>query len=81
MDIQSLTLAGLVGIGVVNVMSFFVPNMDSRVKWAISFISIFAATFVPVELGNIILDHAKTAITIAFASSGAYKIAQKAGGN
>jgi hypothetical protein len=40
----------------------------------------FAFTFVPIDLGNIILEHLKTALTIAFASSGVYKLATKAGG-
>lgn len=80
MDIANLTLAGLVGIGVTNVVLFFKPGIDSRIKFAISLVAIFAVTFVPADLGNVILEHAKTALTVAFAASGAYKIASKAGG-
>lgn len=80
MDLTNLTLAGLAGIGITNVLSFFVPDMDSRIKFAVSLAAIFAVTFVPVEIGNVVLDHAKTALTVAFASSGVYKLAQKAGG-
>lgn len=79
MDIQNLSLAGLVVIGVVNVLSMYAPNMDSRVKFFISFLVAFLISFVPAPIGNMLLEKAKEAITIAFASSGVYKLAQKAG--
>lgn len=79
MDFQSLTLAGLVAIGVVNVISFFKADLDSRLKFALSVIAAFAVTFVPISLESVILDHAKTAITVAFAASGTYKLFTKAG--
>ena len=80
MDIASLTFLGLIGLGTVNVISFFKADMDSRVKFAISFAVILAATFIPAELGSVILDKAKVALEIALSASGIYKIAQKAGG-
>lgn len=80
MDIANLTLSGLAVIGIVNVISFFKPNMDSRIKFAISFIVAFVVTFIPVEIGNVILEKSREALTIAFASSGVYKLAQKSGG-
>lgn len=80
MDLQTITLSGLVAIGVVNVISFFKPGIDSKIKFTASLVAAFAVTFIPVELGNTILQHLKDAITVAFAASGAYKIAQKAGG-
>lgn len=81
MDLQSLTLAGLAAVGIVNVVSFFRPTLDSKVKFALSFASAFLViALVPVDLGNIILEHAKEALVIAFAMSGTYKIASKAGG-
>lgn len=80
MDLANLTLAGLVAIGVVNAVSFWKPDLDSRIKFILSVVAAFAVTFVPVELGSVLLDHAKTALTVAFAASGAYKVAQKAGG-
>lgn len=81
MDFGSLTLAGLVAVGVVNVIGFFKEDLDSRVKFALSLLAAFAVTFVPVDLGIVVLDHAKTALAVAFAASGVYKIATKAGGN
>lgn len=81
MDITSLTFLGLVGLGTVNVITFFKDDMDSRVKFAISFVVIMAASFIPAELGSIILDKAKVALEIALAASGVYKVAQKAGGD
>ena len=80
MDFAGLTFAGLIAIGVVNVIGFFKPDMDSRIKFGISFIAAFAALFVPAELGNIILQKAIEAIKLAFAASGTYKLFQKMGG-
>lgn len=81
MDLTSLTFVGLVTIGVVNVISFFKPELDSKVKFAISVVTAFIVTFIPAELGNIILEKAKIAIEVAFAASGGYKLFTKAGGN
>jgi GTPase involved in cell partitioning and DNA repair len=79
MEIQSLTLTALAAIGIVNVISFFKPDLDSRVKFALSVLAAFAVTFIPPELGSVILEKAKEALVVAFAASGAYKIATKAG--
>lgn len=81
MDFASLTLAGLVAIGVVNVITMFKPDLDSRVKFAISAVAAFIVTFIPPELGNVILEKAKEAIMVAFAASGTYRLATKAGGD
>lgn len=80
MDLENITLAGLAVIGVVNVVSFYKPDMDSRYKFALSFVVAFLITFVPVDLGNIILEKAKDALQVAFIASGTYKLAQKVGG-
>lgn len=80
-DFQSVTLGLLVVIGVVNVISFFKPELDSKIKFGVSIAVAFAISFVPVELGNVILNHLKDAIAIAFAASGGYKLAQKIGSN
>ncbi len=82
MDLQSLTLAGLGALGVVNVVTFFKKDLSSEIKFALSAVSAFAIiALVPADLGNIILEYAKQALMIAFAMSGGYKIATKAGGN
>lgn len=75
-----MTLAGLVAIGAVNVLTFFKPGLDSRIKFTASLVAAFAVTFIPTDLGAVILNHLKDALTVAFAASGAYKIASKAGG-
>lgn len=80
MDIASLTFLGLIGLGTVNVITFFRPDLDPRVKFGLSFLVIFLATFVPVEMGNIILDKAKVALETALVFSGVYKLSQKIGG-
>lgn len=81
MDLASLTLVGLAALGTVNVISFFYPNLDSKVKFALSAVAAFVVAFVPTGWGGIILTNAKLALEAALAASGAYKLAQKAGGN
>jgi len=80
MDIFSLALPGLVALGVVNVIGFFKPDLDSRIKFAISFVVALAVLFVPEDLGFMLADKIKEALTIAFAASGVYKLFTKAGG-
>ena len=80
MDIQSMSLAALAAIGVVNVITMFKPIEDSRIKFAISLVVAFAVLFIPQDISNAILDKLRDAITIAFAGSGIYKISQKIGG-
>lgn len=81
MDLNSTTLAGLAAVGVVNVVSFFKPTLDSRVKFALSVVTAFLIiALVPVSLGEKLFDQAKQALVIAFGMSGIYKIASKAGG-
>lgn len=82
MDLESITLAGLAAVGVVNVVTFFRPAITSEIKFAFSAVAAFVViALVPADLGNIILEYAKQALIIAFAMSGGYKIATKAGGN
>jgi hypothetical protein len=80
MDLQSLALPGLVALGVVNVLTMFKPDIDSRIKFAASGLVAFGVLFVPAELGSMLADKVKQAIEIAFATSGLYKLATKAGG-
>lgn len=80
MDIANLTLTGLVAIGVVNVIGFFKPGMDSRLKFFLSFVAAFVVMFVPAEIGGIILKNSKIALEAALAASGVYKLSQKIGG-
>lgn len=79
MDFQSMTLAGLMAIGAVNVVTMFKANIDSRVKFIISLVVAFTALYIPEQIGNDVLNKLRDAIQIAFASSGAYKLATKAG--
>lgn len=79
MDLQTISLAGLISIGAVNVLTMFKPEIDSKVKFIVSLIVAFGILFVPQELGNMLLDKLKLAIEIAFAASGAYKLATKSG--
>lgn len=81
MDFTGMTFAGLATIGVVNVLGFFRPNMDSKLKFGISIVAAMAFLFVPADLGNLLFDKLKEAITIAFAASGTYKLVTRAGGN
>lgn len=78
--VANITLTGLAVIGAVNVLTFYKPEASSKTKFVVSVVVAFAVSFVPADLGNIILTHAKDAITIALASSGSYKLFSKAGG-
>lgn len=80
MDISSLTFAGLVAIGVVNVITIFKEDIDSRIKFILSLLAAFAVTFIPVETQAILYNKLIQAIEVAFAASGGYKLATKAGG-
>lgn len=80
MDIANLTLTGLVALGAVNVIGFFKPDLDSRIKFTASFVVAFLVAFIPVELGSLLLQNAKLALEAAFAASGVYKLFAKAGG-
>lgn len=79
-DITNATFVGLATLGVVNVITLFRPGIDSRYKFLISIVAAFALAFVPADLGSQLLDKMKIAVTVAFAASGTYKLAQKAGG-
>lgn len=80
MDLAGTTFIGLITIGLVNVLSFFFPKMDSKVKFGVSVVFAFALTFVPADIGSVILDKLKIALEVSFSASGVYKIAQKIGG-
>lgn len=80
MDLGNLTLVGLVALGTVNVISFFQPGMDSKLKFGLSFLVAFAVTFVPVELAGQLAQNIKVAAEAALGASGIYKLADKAGG-
>lgn len=80
MNLADLTFVGLMTLGFVNVLTFYKPNLDSKVKFGASVVVAFVLTFVPVELGNVILEKAKVSLETALAASGAYKLATKAGG-
>jgi hypothetical protein len=79
MDLTNLTFVGLATLGIVNVVTLFKSDIDSRYKFLIAIVSAFALTFVPVDLGSILLNKMKLAVEVAFASSGTYKLAQKIG--
>lgn len=75
-----MTFAGLATLGVVNVITFWKPELDSKVKFALSVGAALLFLFVPIDLGNLLADKIRQSIEIAFAVSGGYKLAQKAGG-
>lgn len=79
MDFAGLGFVGLIAIGAVNVASWRFPNLTSMQKFAISVVVAFAASFIPVEIGNMIYDKLVLAISVALGSSGVYKISQVVG--
>ena len=81
MDLANATFIGLATLGMVNVTTFFYPNLDSKLKFGLSIVAAFVLTFVPPSIGVLVLDKAKLAIETALAVSGSYKLAMKVGGN
>lgn len=80
MDIFNLALPGLVALGVVNVITMWKPDIDSRIKFLASFLVALGVLFIPEDLGAMWADKIKEALTVAFAASGTYKLFSKAGG-
>lgn len=80
MDLTTITFPALACIGVVNVITFFKPELDSKIKFAVSILVALALSFIPPELTNVLLIKTLEAVEIAFVASGGYKIAQKIGG-
>lgn len=81
MDVINIVGLGLVAVGAVNVLGMFFPTADSKIKWGLSFAVALVFLFIPVTLGNAIIDKIVTALEVALGASGGYKIATKAGGN
>ena len=80
MDLTNITFVGLATLGIVNVVTLFKSDLDSRYKFLISIVGAFVLTFIPETLGAVLLDKMKLALEVAFATSGTYKLAQKMGG-
>lgn len=80
MDLTNIGFVALMTIGFVNVLSFWKPTMDSKVKIGVSIAFAFVLTFIPADMGNLIANKLKEAIEIALLATGGYKVAQKVGG-
>lgn len=80
MDIYEFGFVGLMTYGFINVLSIFKPGIDSKIKFAASLLVAFLLLWVPVDLGNLLFDKMKAAISIAVAMSGISALATKSGG-
>lgn len=80
LDLGSYGFTGLMVIGAVNAVTILFGEMTNQQKLLLSFVVAIAVSFIPVEIGNLIYDKAVVALSVALASSGGYKIAQKVGG-
>jgi len=78
LDIVTL---GTMTIGFVNIVLFFKPDLDSKIKILLAFLFAFAWGYVPATIAVDLLNRLKIAIEIALSSSGIYKLVTKAGGN
>lgn len=81
MDLANLTFTGLLVVGAVNVYTHFKPAASSLEKWAVAFVVALVAGYVPAQLANELAQRCKDAVEVVLASSGGYKLVQKAGGN
>ncbi len=79
-ELQNITFIGLATLGIVNVITLFKADLDSRYKFLISIIAAFTLTFIPESFGIMLLDKMKVALEVSLAASGTYKLAQKIGG-
>lgn len=79
-DFSSMSLVALVIIGVVNVISFFKPDIDSKIKFGVAVVVAIAVGFIPPEIAGEWQWRITQALMAAFASSGVYKVSQKIGG-
>ena len=81
MDFMNMGFITLMTVGFVNIVTFFKPNFDSKMKIGIAVAFAFLLTFVPPDWGSMIAEKLKIAIETALLVSGTYKLAQKIGGN
>lgn len=80
METIDVVKLGLIALGAVNVALMFRPNLESKYKWLLSFGVALVFLLLPESLGNVVMDKVKVALEVAFAASGGYKLASKAGG-
>jgi hypothetical protein len=71
---------GLMTIGLVNIVGFFVPGLTSTSKLVIAFVAAFGLSFVPADVGNMLLDKIIKSLEVVAATSGFYRLTQNAGG-
>ena len=79
-DFSSMSLVALAIIGVVNVITMFKADLDSKYKFAISVVVALLVGFIPTDLTGELQVRISEALMAAFAASGAYKLSQKVGG-
>lgn len=71
-DVATMTLTGLITFGTVWALSLFV-KMDSKIKFLVSIVVALVAGFIPVELGNDILNRVRDAYAVAATVAGGYQ--------
>lgn len=59
--------------GAVSAVNIFYKPLESKQNLALSFIFALAFNFIPTDLGNIILNRIKDAVTIAIGLNGSYQ--------
>lgn len=80
MEVLTMGFIGVMTIGVINVVGFFKPDLDSRIKIALSIAVAFGLTFVPADISNLLLAKITLALEVTAFATGGYKLAQKIGG-
>ena len=80
MDLQTLTLVGLVAYGTTDVISWKWPTMAKEMKFGISFLIALAVTFIPAELAGMLAQNIKIAVTAVLSMTAVGVLANKAGG-
>lgn len=83
-DLQTIGFVALATFGSVSAVNFF-KQMDSRQNFLLSVGFALAFSFVPADLGNVIVNKIRDAVAVAVTLNGAYQflggVAKKMGSN
>lgn len=71
-NLDNVGFVALFTFGFVAAVNFWKP-LCSRCNFVLSLLVAFGLGFVPKDLGNIVLNHAKDAISVAVSLNGAYQ--------
>lgn len=78
--IAQLGFAGVVSYGAVGVIGMWRKDLTTQQKVLLLGAIAFIVSFIPADFGNIILNHLKVALAVAFGMTATSTVANKIGG-